>query len=209
VLRKMSFLLAATWVLMLSVPSYAQDQPSLGDVARQVRKDKEKNAAQPKTVITDDSMPSSKALSGLGDLGGSQGAGDGSAMARGLAALDHAEAALNKLDPMDSTTLAKAALLDNDVDFPDRRSWENKLYSAKEQYVSHGRELFREMRKILADAQSLQSSNGGQGKLNPDDPRAKELLRRIQETLQDAVRTESAYQAVVVEGWDRAKQAKR
>jgi len=205
----MSFLLAATWVLMLSVPSYAQDQPSLGDVARQVRKDKEKNAAQPKTVITDDSMPSSKALSGLGDLGGSQGAGDGSAMARGLAALDHAEAALNKLDPMDSTTLAKAALLDNDVDFPDRRSWENKLYSAKEQYVSHGRELFREMRKILADAQSLQSSNGGQGKLNPDDPRAKELLRRIQETLQDAVRTESAYQAVVVEGWDRAKQAKR
>ncbi len=208
-LRKMSFLLAATWVLMLSVPSYAQDQPSLGDVARQVRKDKEKNAAQPKTVITDDSMPSSKALSGLGDLGGSQGAGDGSAMARGLAALDHAEAALNKLDPMDSTTLAKAALLDNDVDFPDRRSWENKLYSAKEQYVSHGRELFREMRKILADAQSLQSSNGGQGKLNPDDPRAKELLRRIQETLQDAVRTESAYQAVVVEGWDRAKQAKR
>ena len=208
-LRKMSFLLAATWVLMLSVPSYAQDQPSLGDVARQVRKDKEKNAAQPKTVITDDSMPSSKALSGLGDLGGSQGAGDGSAMARGLAALDHAEAALNKLDPMDSTTLAKAALLDNDVDFPDRRSWENKLYSAKEQYVSHGRELFREMRKILADAQSLQSSNGGQGKLNPDDPRAKELLRRIQEILQDAVRTESAYQAVVVEGWDRAKQAKR
>jgi len=205
----MSFLLAATWVLMLSVPSYAQDQPSLGDVARQVRKDKEKNAAQPKTVITDDSMPSSKALSGLGDLGGSQGAGDGSAMARGLAALDHAEAALNKLDPMDSTTLAKAALLDNDVDFPDRRSWENKLYSAKEQYVSHGRELFREMRKILADAQSLQSSNGGQGKLNPDDPRAKELLRRIQEILQDAVRTESAYQAVVVEGWDRAKQAKR
>ncbi len=208
-LRKMSFLLAATWVLVPSVPSYAQDQPSLGDVARQVRKDREKNATQPKTVITDDSMPSSKALGGLGDLGGSQGAGDGSSMARGLAALDHAEAALNKLDPMDRTTLAKAALLDNDVDFPDRRGWEDKLYSAKEQYVSHGRELFREMRKILADAQSLQSSNGGQGKLSPDDPRAKELLRRIQEILQDAVRTESAYQAVVVEGWDRAKQSKR
>jgi hypothetical protein len=208
VLRKMSFLLAFAWALIPSVPSYAQDQPSLGDVARQVRKDKEKNAAQPKTVITDDTMPSGKALSGIGDLGGPQGANDGSAMARALAGLDRAEAALNKLDPMDRTTLAKAALLDNDVDFPGRRGWEDKLYSAKEQYVSHGRELFREMRQILADARSLQSSNGGQGKLSPEDPRAKELLRRIQEILQDAVRTESAYQTVVMEGWDRAKQTK-
>ena len=208
-LKKMSFLLAVTWVLMPSIPSYAQDQPSLGDVARQVRKDKEKNAAQPKTVITDDTMPSNKALNGLGDLGSSQGGGDGSRIATALAGLDKAEAALNKLDPMDRATLAKAALLDNDVDFPDRRSWEDKLYAAKGQYVSHGRELFQEMRQILADVQSMQASQGGQGKLNPNDPRAQQLLKRVQEIMQDAIRTESAYQSVVMEGWDRAKQGKR
>jgi hypothetical protein len=207
VLRKMSFLAVLACVLIPSTPGYAQDQPSLGDVARQARKDREKNAAQPKTVITDDNLPSSKALGALGDLGSSKSAGDGSAMSRAVEGLDRAESALNKMDPMDRTTLAKAALLDNDVDFPDRRRWEDKLYSAKQQYVSHGRELFREMRQILADVQSLQSQSG-QRKVGPDDPHAKELLRRLQEIVQDAVRTENAYQSVVVEGWDLAKQAK-
>jgi hypothetical protein len=208
-LRKMSFLVLFVWAFIPTTPSYAQDQPSLGDLARQIRKDKEKNAAQSKAVITDENMPSSKALNRLGDLGSSQGGGDGSRIANALASLDKAEAALNKLDPLDRATLAKAALLDNDVDFPNRRSWEDKLYAAKEQYVSHGRELFKEMRQILADVQSMQAANGGQGKLSPDDPRGKELLRRVQEIMQDAIRTESAYQGVVMEGWDRAKQAKR
>ncbi len=207
-LRKMSFLAVLTWVLIPSTAGYAQDQPSLGEVARQARKDKEKNAAQPKTVITDDNLPSSKVLGGLSDLGSSKSAGDGNAMSRALAGLERAETALNKMDPMDRTTLAKAALLDNDVDFPNRRRWEDKLYAAKQQYVSHGRELFREMRRIMSDVQSLESSQGGQRKVSPDDPRAKELLRRLQEIVQDAVRTDSAYQSVVVEGWDLAKQAK-
>jgi len=109
---------------------------------------------------------------------------------------------------MDRSTLAKLVLLDKDVDFPDRRSWEDKLYSAKERYVSHGRELVREMREILEDADSLRSAQGGQGKLGPDDPRAQEMLRKVQELIQDAVRTDATYQAVVMEGWDRAKQAK-
>ena len=207
-MRKMSFLALLAWVLIPSTPGYAQDQPSLGDVARQARKDKEKNAAQPNRVITDDNLPSSKPLGGLGDLGSSKNAGDGIAMARGSEALDRAETALNKLDPLDRATLAKAALLDNDVDFPNRPRWEDKLYSAKEQYVSHGRELFQQMRQIMADVRSLQSSQGGQRKLSSDDPRAQELLRRLQEIVQDAVRTENAYQSVVMEGWDLAKQAK-
>jgi hypothetical protein len=207
VLRKMSFLAVLTWVLTPLTPGYAQDQPSLGDVARQARKDKEKNGAQPKTVITEDNLPSSKPLGGLSDLGSSKNAGDGSSMAKGLEALDRAEAALNKLDPLDRSTLAKAALLDNDVDFPNRPRWEDKLYSAKQQYVSHGRELFQQMRQIMKDVRSL-TSQGGQRKLSSEDPRAQELLRRLQDIMQDAVRTENAYQSVVMEGWDLAKQAK-
>src|SRR5258708_8374302 len=125
VLRRLSFLAALTWVLIPSRPGYAQDQPSLGDVARQARKDKEKNAAQPKKGITDDNLPSSKALGGLSDLGSSRSAADGRAMSRALEGLDRAESALNKIAPIDRTTLAKAALLDNDVDFPGRSRWED------------------------------------------------------------------------------------
>jgi len=213
VLRKMSFLAAVIWVVIPSTPACAQDQPqpSLGDVARQARKDKEKNKAQAKTVITDDTLPSSKGLSGLAasDLGGSQGSGDaGSAMARALDRVNEAEVNLKKLDALDRATLAKAVLLDNDVDFPNRRNWEDRLFAAKEHYVSHGRELIVELKQIVADARAQQASPGGQGKMSPDDPRAKEMIRKVQEIVQDAVRTESAYQAVVVEGWDLAKQAK-
>ncbi len=212
-LRKKSFLAAVIWVLIPSTPACAQDQPqpSLGDVARQARKDKEKNKAQAKTVITDDTLPSSKGLGGLAasDLGSSQGSGDaGSAMARALDRVNEAEANLKKLDALDRATLAKAVLLDNDVDFPNRRNWEDRLFAAKEHYVSHGRELIGELKQMVADMRTQQASPGGQGKMSPDDPRAKEMIRKVQEIVQDAVRTESAYQAVVVEGWDLAKQAK-
>src|SRR6266852_4629044 len=158
----------------------AQDQPSLGDVARQARKDKEKNNAPSKKVITDDSLPSSKGLSGaaLGDLSSTQSSDGGSATARALAKLEQAEAALDKLAPLDRATLAKAALLDNDVDFPNRRNWEGKLFAAKEHYVSHGRELIGELKQIVADARAQQASPGGQGKMSPDDPRAKEMIRK-------------------------------
>ncbi len=212
-LRKMSFLAAVIWVVIPSTPACAQDQPqpSLGDVARQARKDKEKNKAQAKAVITDDTLPSSKGLGGLAasDLGSSQGSGDaGSAMARALDRVNEAEANLKKLDALDRATLAKAVLLDNDVDFPNRRNWEDRLFAAKEHYVSHGRELIGELKQMVADRRTQQASPGGQGKMSPDDPRAKEMIRKVQEIVQDAVRTESAYQAVVVEGWDLAKQAK-
>jgi hypothetical protein len=177
----------------------------LADVARQARKDKEKNAAKPKTVITDENMPSNQGLNGLaGDFSGSQGSGNSDAMAKALAKVAEAEAGLKKLESLDRPTLAKAILLDNDVDFPNRRAWEDKLYAAKEHYVAHEDELIVELKQIVAQAQSLQ----GQGKLDPKDARAQQMKTRIVEIMQDAVRTEQDYRAVVTEGWDLAKQAK-
>jgi hypothetical protein len=209
--RKMTFLGALIWLVIPSTPALAQDQdqPSLGDVARAARKDKEKNNAKPKTVITDDTLPSSKGLSGLsiGDLGGSQSSGGGNASAQAMARVDEAEAALKQMDALDRPTLAKAVLLDNDVDFPNRRNWEDKLYAAKERYVSRERELIVELKQIVAQIQSMQASQGKQ-KLNPEDPQTQQMLRRLQEIIQDAVRTEQTYRAVVMEGWDLAKQAK-
>lgn len=213
-LRPINFLALLLW-LTIPVPGRAQDQsqdqpqsqPSLGDVARAARKEKEKNAAKPKTVITDDTLPSGKGLSGLGDLGSSQGSGGGDALAKALAKVDEAEAGLKLLDGLDRSTLAKAVLLDNDVDFPNRRNWEDKLHAAKERYVSHERELIVELKQIVSQVQSMQAGQGKQ-KLSPDDPRAQQMKTRLMDIIQDAIRTEQDYRGVVMEGWDLAKQAK-
>jgi len=212
-LRPMSFLAALLWLIIPSTPCRAQDQtqdqaqpqPSLADVARQARKDKEKNAANSKTVITDDTLPSSKGLGGLaGDLGGSQDRVDSSAMAKALAKVEEAEAGLKQLQTLDRATLAKAVLLDNDADFPNRRAWEDKLFAAKEHYVSHEGELIAELKQIVAQVQSRQ----GSGKLDPNDPSSQQMKNRLLDIVQDALRTEQEYRGVVMEGWDLAKQAK-
>jgi len=212
-LRPMSFLAALLWLIIPSTPCRAQDQtqdqaqpqPSLADVARQARKDKEKNAANSKTVITDDTLPSSKGLGGLaGDLGGSQGRVDSNAMAKALAKVEEAEAGLKQLQTLDRATLAKAVLLDNDADFPNRRAWEDKLFAAKEHYVSHQGELIAELKQIVAQVQSRQ----GSGKLDPNDPSSQQMKNRLLDIVQDALRTEQEYRGVVMEGWDLAKQAK-
>jgi len=209
----MSFLAALLWLIIPSTPCRAQDQtqdqaqpqPSLADVARQARKDKEKNAAKSKTVITDDTLPSSKGLGGLaGDLGGSQGRVDSNAMAKALAKVEEAEAGLKQLQTLDRATLAKAVLLDNDADFPNRRAWEDKLFAAKEHYVSHQGELIAELKQIVAQVQSRQ----GSGKLDPNDPSSQQMKNRLLDIVQDALRTEQEYRGVVMEGWDLAKQAK-
>lgn len=208
--KRTSFLASLVWVLLPSTPAFSQDQPSLGDVARQARKDKEKNATKPKTVITDDTLPSSKGLSGLalGELGSSQASAGGSKTDQAMARVAEAEAGLKQLDVLDRATLAKAVLLDNDVDFPNRRAWEDKLYAAKDRYVSHERELIAELKQIAMEVQSAQASQSGQGKFDASDPRAQQMRQRLQEIVQEALRTEQVYRAVVMEGWDLAKQAK-
>ena len=214
-LRPIGVAASLLWLAVLATPGHAQyqsqdpaqpqPQPSLADVARQARKDKEKNAAKPKTVITDENMPSSKGLTGLaGDLGGSQGGVDSGAMAKALTKVADVEAGLKQLESLDRATLAKAILLDNDVDFPNRRAWEDKLYAAKEHYVSHEGELIVELKQIVGQVQEWQS----QGRLDPKDPRAQQMKGRLVAIVQDALRTEQDYRAVVMEGWDLAKQSK-
>ena len=208
---------ALVWLGLSWTPGYAQDQSqdlsqpqtprSLGDIARQARKDKEKNSNKPKTIITDDTLSAGKSLSGLGDLGSSQSVGDSAAMSKALSRLEEAESELNKLDTLDRATLAKAVLMDNDVAFPNRRNWEDRLYYEKQHYVSHERELIVEVKKTAEQVESWKASQGGK-KLDSNDPRVQQLKSRVAEIIQDALRTEQDYRAVVMEGWDLAKQAK-
>jgi hypothetical protein len=209
VLRKLRLLAVFVGVVMAGTPGHAQDQPSLGDVARQNRKDKEKNATTtPKTVVTDENLSSGNDLGGLGvsDLGEPNGDGKPGSLESGLAGLSRAEVVLNKLEPLDRASLARVVLGGNDADFPNRSVWEAKLFAAKQAYVSHSRQLIQQMRQLIAMAQALKTEQGGQGKVNADDPRAQEVIRKSQILMQDALRTESAFQAVVLEGQDLAKQ---
>lgn len=216
-LRPTTFLAAVLWLGLSWTPCDGQDRsqdpfqdqtsPSLGDLARQARKDKEKKANKPKTVISDDTLPTGKGLSGLGDLRSSPSGADSEAMSKALSRLEEAEAELNKLDTLDRATLAKAVLMDNDIDFPNRRNWEERLYSEKQHYVSHERELIAEIKKTAAQVESWKASQGGQ-KLDPNNPRVQQLKSRVAEIVQDALRTEQDYRAVVMEGWDLSKQAR-
>lgn len=211
-LRKLSLLAVFAGVLTPWASSQAQDQPSVADAARQARQNKEKNAMQPKKVLTEDDMASGKVGGDTGSLGLSSiaapkatGTGDGSATEQAWAGISRAEGSLDKLAPLDRASLAKTVLQGNDVDFPNRRAWEEKMFVAKERYVAHSRQLLSEMTQLMQSAQSLQDSQGG-GKVTADSAQAQQLAARAQQLLLDATGTEAAFKAVMQEGQDLAKQ---
>jgi hypothetical protein len=212
--RKWTVLAAFAVTMTACAWAQAQDQnqPSLGDVARQNRKDKEKSGSTtPKTVVTDDTLSTGHDLGGLGvsDLGEPEADGKPGSLESGLAGLSRAETALNKLEPLDRASLARLVLDGSTEDFPNRAAWETKLFAAKQVYVSHSRELIQQMRQLLSAAQALKAEQAQQGKVNSDDPRVQAVIRKSQILTQEAVRTESAFQAVIMEGQDLAKQANK
>lgn len=226
-LRKLMVLAAFVGVLVTPfVAVHAQDQPqSLGDVARQNRKDKEKNTTPAKTVLTDDNFGSgnksgsgassgtSAAAAGLNNLAapsrpGKAGSGDDSPMGKAWDGISNAEGSLDKLAPLDRASLAHVVLEGNDVDFPGRRAWEDKVFVAKERYVARSRRLLDEMKEVMTNAQSMRNGNGGEA-VGTDNPGAQQLLGRAQQLLGEAQSTESEFKAVMQEGIDQAKLASR
>jgi len=192
---------------LFALPLLAQDQQeqSLGDLARQARKAKEerdKSASQPKKVFTDENVASSGAASkaDLGQLDNPD-ASPAERLAAARRTIARAEELLDKLAPMNRATLAQLVLEGQDVDFPGRRAWEEKLFSAKEHYVSHGRELFRQTKELLNNMESLTSGN----KVSPTDPRITDISHRALQLMQDANRTDADFQAILLEGQDLAK----
>ena len=205
---KLSFLAALACFLVSSVPAHAQDaQPSVADAARQTRKDKmkDKTAPAPKTVITEDSI-SAGGASGVAapslaapDLSGKPGSTDGP-----WAKLRATEVALDRLASFDRAQLSEIVLKSTE-DFPGRHDWENKLFSAKMAYVNRSRQLIEAMKQVLTDMEALQAE--GQGKIDPNDPRAQELAGRAQQVVKLTNGTESAFQGIMAEGQALARQA--
>jgi hypothetical protein len=219
-LKKLSLLAVFAGVLASSALGQAQEQPSVADAARAARENKEKsatNATQPKKVLTNEDVASSKTGGDTGSLSVTSiavpkssgtssvrtGAGDDSPTSKAWEGISRAEDSLDRLAPLDRATLAKVVLEGHDVDFPGRHAWEEKLFIAKERYVAHSRQLINEMTQLMQGAQSLQNSDA---KLAPDNAQAQQLAGRAQQLLSDATNTEAAFKAVMQEGLDRAAQ---
>jgi hypothetical protein len=203
-----NLILAAGCALAFTVCAPAQDSsspaPSLGDIARQAQKDKANKPAA--KVLTNDDLSSSPAAgtptfgAGFEQVAPPGGSKPGASLspAEKLAML---ETVLDKLDTVDRPTLARNVLGSKDVDFPGRDRWEEKLFAAKQAYVTQGRELVQRARQILDSAESLK------GNQDPNDPRVKEMGARLQSLIRDAVRMDSSFQAMMIEGRDLAAQA--
>jgi hypothetical protein len=204
-LRKMILLVGSALILVSCLPVHSQDSPSLGDLARQAQKNK--THSQSARVITNDDLPSASGLDslGLGEIGDSKSGSKPDAVASAAAVkekeLDRAESFLTKIDSMDRPTLVRIALQGVDSDFPGRGKWEERLFAAKQVYVSHGRELLQRVKQLAASAQGMQ------GNPSADDPRVQDLTNSLKEVVQDSTRMEAAYKAVVAEGRDLATRA--
>jgi hypothetical protein len=194
----------AGWIVILSLcaPLRAQDSPSLGDLARQNRKD---NSATPAhRVITDDDVVRSAKSDPFS--AGSAGPSRPVNMESARQAISNIEGKMKQLELIDRAALVKIALQGQDANFPGRQAWEDKLWDAKLTYIQRGRELVKEANQILTTAQELRNPQDGQ-KLKPDDPKVQAFLERLKQMVQNALRADAAFQAVVIEGWDLSKLA--
>jgi hypothetical protein len=205
--RTLSVFAVCALALAVCAPGRGQDSPSLGDLARQAQKDKDKSSKPPAKVLTNEDLSSSSggvtsALgSGLGPVAPSTGtAGSPGATPTPDESLNRLDSLLRQVDSLDRATLAHNVLQDKDINFPGRAKWEERLFAAKQTYVTQGRAMLQKARQIEASAESLKGSQ------DPNDPRAKDLAAKLQDLVRDGVQVGAALQAVMMEGRDLASQ---
>jgi hypothetical protein len=208
--RSLTLIVASALALVTFSSARSQDSPSsspsLGDIARQAQKDKDKASKPPAKVFTNDDMSSgsggdSALLDGSAGQGAQIPAGSKpGAVPSPAEKLAKMEALLDQVESLDRATLVRTALEGKDTDFPGRAKWEERLLAAKQTYVAQAREEVQKARHIVATADSLK------GIQDPDDPRVTEMKASLQALIREAVQTESAFQAVMIEGRDLAAQ---
>lgn len=197
--RTLNLMAGCALALAICAPARSDEpQQSLGDIARQAQKDKANKPAV--KVLTNDDMPAASSSDPLGQTGPSA-SGKAGAEPTPAEQLEKIEAFLNVVDSLDRNRLAKDVLQEKDVNFPGRAQWEQRLYTAKQTYVTQGRALIAKAKQIADSADSLK------GVQDPNDPRAKEMKSKLQDLMRDAVQTGAAFQAVIIEGRDLATHA--
>jgi len=200
VFRRLVILSALTW--LCATAAYCQDEPSLGDVARQARS--QKGSAQPKTVITNDDFSSASAgsLFGRGEPAGPNGLANPDTNTSPDSALAAWQSSVKYLQSLDRAALVNVALQGVRTDFPGRGNWENRLLAGRQAYVSQGQALLQRARQLQASAEELKSTHA-----DAKDPRVKELMENLGVLVKEAFRADAEFRAIVLEGRDLARQA--
>jgi hypothetical protein len=203
--RSLSLIAACALALLFCSAGRGQDSPSLGDLARKAQKDK---ANKPTAkVITNDDMPSSSggispALDGgTGRVVQPGSAGKPEEVQSPAEGLEKLQSVADELDSLDRATLASRALGGNDSNFPGRAKWEEKLFAAKQTLVSQTRALLEKARQIVASAAEMKDVQ------DPNDPRAKSTMAKVQQLVQESQQNSAAFQAVITEGKALAAQS--
>lgn len=196
--RSLNLFAACALALVFCAPGRAQDSPSLGDVARQAQKKKEKANKPAAKVITNDDMSSkSGGIAALPGISPQPAAGGNSAAAGNSAdpvspedGLQKMQAALDHLDSLDRAGLAMEVLDGNAVNFPGRAQWEQQLFAAKQTFVAQTRAVVQKTRQITAAAAGMQDVK------DPNDPRAKDISAKLQQLVAETQQNAATFQAV-------------
>jgi hypothetical protein len=197
---------AVVFAALMAAPAWCQDSTanstSLGEIARQLRS-QNKNS-QPATVITNDDVgpPSPAGVLGIGAPNGANSSPASGANPSPEASLNRWESVVNQIAAIDQQKMVKLALQGSTADFPGRSSWESRLMTAKNAYVSDGRELISEGRELLAKAHTLENEH-----VDRSDPRAKEMETKLKDFITRAMKMDANFEAVILEGRDLARQA--
>jgi hypothetical protein len=207
--RRFSVIPVLAVLVAVCVPAHAQvqaqDSPSLGDVARQAKKDKSDKPVA-KVFTNDDigmgsSMPSP--APGQGSSGrvqsaaGKSSAGTIQSSAEGL---DRLQAALDHLAALDRKALAADILEGNESNFPGRAAWEEKLFTAKQVFVAETRLVLQKAKQVTASAEGIRDAE------DMNDPKVKSVGAKLDQLVQETQRNSAAFQAVAAEGKALASQ---
>ena len=202
--RSLNLIAACALALAFCSTGRGQDSPPLGDIARQAQKDKANKP--PAKVITNDDIPSSPAgisvALGAGPERAAQpeDAGKPDAVQSPTEGLARLQSVLDQLDSLDRATLASNVLEGNTSNFPGRAKWEEKLFAAKQTFVSENRAVLQKMRELEVSAQGMNDVQ------DPNDPRAKNMSAKLQQLVHESQQNGEAFHAVMTEGKDLAAQ---
>jgi hypothetical protein len=163
-------------LIKISTSKNPDDQPSLGEVARSVRK-KDASAARGRVFTNDDVAPASPTTTGALQT-------EPASSDTWHDRLNAFRATVGPLENMDASSLARTVLGNLDVDFPGRRTWEEQLSSRKDavitalQSASHEYENFYHLRDVLKSVSTI--SKGDEEKLTQARMAVERAINQVQ-----------------------------
>ena len=198
--RKLSLIAACAVALVVCAPGRGQDtpqdtMPSLGDLARKAQKDKA-NKPSAKVLTNDDVSSGSGGISSALGKGAVQpgAAGNSDAPQSPAEAFEKLQTMLDQLDAMDRATLVSNVLDGNTSNFPGRAKWEEKLFAAKQLYVTQTRDALQRARQLEASVDGMKTAP------DPNDPRLKRMAAILQQLMQENQQAAAVFQSVITEG---------